>query len=118
MRYFYLIYDSQGEIQEGGSCGLEHKQSVIDNLDGKEILWFNSPPPNHSKLKVVDGVLVEKDQPAQLNYAYARFKTYNINEQLGMLYDDIDAGLFGAKAKTGKFYEYIKTVKQQYPKPE
>ena len=33
--------------------------------------------------------------------------------QLGMLWKDIDAGLFGEKAKEGKFYQHIKKVKSE-----
>jgi hypothetical protein len=36
-------------------------------------------------------------------------------EQLSMLWKDIDAGLFGDAAKTGKFYEHIKTVRETQP---
>ena len=36
-------------------------------------------------------------------------------EQLSMLYKDIDAGLFGDAAKTGKFYQHVKNVKETQP---
>jgi hypothetical protein len=41
-----------------------------------------------------------------------------IEEQLGKLYNDIDAGLFGENAKTGEFYTFIKSVKDNSPKPD
>ena len=41
-----------------------------------------------------------------------------IEEQLGKLFNDIDAGLFGEQAKTGEFYNHIKAVKDANPKPD
>lgn len=45
-----------------------------------------------------------------------RIKEYNISEQLNLLYDDINQGLFGEQAKQGKFFNYIKEIKEKYPK--
>jgi hypothetical protein len=45
-----------------------------------------------------------------------RLKTYDIAEQLNLLYDDIRDGKLGEAAKTGKFYAYISEIKQRYPK--
>ena len=39
-----------------------------------------------------------------------------LNEQLDLLYHDIDSGKFGADAKTGNFYLSRKAVKDKYPK--
>lgn len=39
-----------------------------------------------------------------------------IENELDMLYKDIDAGLFGEAAKTGSFYLHIKTIKDEVPK--
>ena len=45
-------------------------------------------------------------------------KTYpNIAEQLDQLFRDVDAGKFGADAKTGEWYLAIKQVKDTNPKP-
>lgn len=41
-----------------------------------------------------------------------------VNKQLEKLWDDIDAGLFGADAKTGAFYTFVAGVKAANPKPE
>ena len=41
----------------------------------------------------------------------------NINEQLDMLWHDIDGGKFGTDAKTSSFYTSIKNVKDSNPKP-
>ena len=40
----------------------------------------------------------------------------NISEQLDLLWHDIDAGKFGATAKTSTFYTTIKNVKDSSPK--
>jgi hypothetical protein len=46
----------------------------------------------------------------------ARLNAYKPGEQLNALYDDIQAGLFGEAAKTGKFCSYVESVKAAYPK--
>ena len=49
----------------------------------------------------------------------ARQKLYaRIEDQLDMLFKDINAGLFGEEAKTGQFYTSIKAVKEAHPKDE
>ena len=45
-----------------------------------------------------------------------RIKSYDLRQQLNCLFDDIEAGLFGEGAKTGKFASYIKSIKEQFPK--
>jgi hypothetical protein len=40
-----------------------------------------------------------------------------ITEQLDQLYHDIEAGKFGADAKTGSWFVGITSVKTAYPKP-
>ena len=41
----------------------------------------------------------------------------NIGEQLDKLYRDINAGKFGADAKTGEWFVGISSVKTNFPKP-
>ena len=41
----------------------------------------------------------------------------NLSCQLEKLFNDIDAGKFGADAKTGEFYTFIKNIKDNNPKP-
>ena len=41
----------------------------------------------------------------------------DITEQLDQLYHDIEAGKFGADAKTGEWFVGITSVKTAYPKP-
>jgi hypothetical protein len=53
------------------------------------------------------------------SYQVRRRSEYgHVAEQLGKLYKDIDAGLFGEQAKTGEFYTHIKAVKDANPKPD
>jgi hypothetical protein len=40
-----------------------------------------------------------------------------LEEQLDMLFHDIDAGLLGEQAKTGQFYIHVKNIKDNNPKP-
>lgn len=48
---------------------------------------------------------------------HARELAYgSIENELDMLYKDINAGLFGDAAKTGSFYLHIKSVKDSNPK--
>lgn len=47
----------------------------------------------------------------------ARKSHYNIAYQLDCLYKDIEAGKFGPDAKQGMFAQYIRNIKQQFPKP-
>ena len=49
---------------------------------------------------------------------YAGSVTYpNLGEQLDQLFHDVDAGKFGADAKTGEWFNKIKAVKEANPKP-
>ena len=41
----------------------------------------------------------------------------SVKEQLDQLYRDINAGKFGADAKTGEWFVGITSVKTSYPKP-
>jgi hypothetical protein len=68
----------------------------------------------------IDGELVEVegniDTLLNIKPELIRLKTYNLHQQLEHLYDDIQAGLFGEAAKTGKFCSYVESVKAAYPK--
>ena len=51
-------------------------------------------------------------------YIDARVAAYErLEEQLDMLYKDIDAGKFGEDAKTGTWYLHIKGIKDANAKP-
>ena len=56
----------------------------------------------------------DRTRPAVLGFS----STYpDITEQLDQLYHDIEAGKFGADAKTGEWFVGITSVKTTYPKP-
>ena len=65
----------------------------------------------------VDAARVELDK---LNYRYQRTNLEtgypNIRAQLDQLYHDINAGKFGADAKTGEWFVGITSVKTAFPK--
>lgn len=70
---------------------------------------INFPPPPDN--------IVEKLN--ELNgWRNERKNLYVITTQLEKLYDDVDAGLFGEAAKTGEFYNFIKGIKDDIPKPD
>ena len=56
----------------------------------------------------------DRTRPAILGIS----STYpDLTEQLDQLYHDIEAGKFGADAKTGEWFVGITSVKTTYPKP-
>ena len=66
----------------------------------------------------VDAARVELNK---LNYKYDRVGITSgyapIEDQLDQLYHDINAGKFGADAKTGEWFVGVSSVKTLYPKP-
>ena len=90
------ITDAEGAFKSDGSGGLtkiELDQSLID------------------------AARVELNK---LNYRYQRASRsgyISLSDQLDQLYHDIDAGKFGADAKTGSWFVGITSVKNSYPKP-
>ena len=68
----------------------------------------------------IDAARVELDK---LNYQIHRVGTattsgyISIQDQLDQLYHDINAGKFGADAKTGEWFVGISSVKTAFPKP-
>lgn len=53
--------------------------------------------------------------PYNQYYKVRKYDSYH--GQLDMLWHDINNGLFGDNAKTGEWYQYIKSIKDQHPKP-
>ena len=56
------------------------------------------------------------DEVLNSNHVIKRMKEYDVNHQLNLLFDDIEAGLFGEAAKTGQFYQFIVDIKNKIPK--
>jgi hypothetical protein len=67
----------------------------------------NLPDPAHPKPNVC--------RPQ--TYSAVREYYYDVATQLDALWHDINTGVFGEAAKTGKFYQYIFRIKQEIPKP-
>lgn len=65
-------------------------------------VFANNPPP--------DPRLVAYPHDIARQHLYPELR-----EQLGMLWHDIDAGLFGEQAKTGQFYTTISAIKAAHP---
>jgi hypothetical protein len=76
-------------------------------MPNRHLIWDNG------ELKEVYGELHEV---LEIDPVIRRMMTYNLGEQLNLLVDDINAGLFGDAAKTGKFMTYINEVKTRHPK--
>lgn len=67
----------------------------------------NIPSPEiMTKLNELNGWSVER-----------RNSFEKLEEQLDMIFHDIDNGKFGEDAKTGQFYLHIKGIKDSNPKP-
>ena len=64
----------------------------------------------------IDGILTEVDELPEIPPVIRRMQEYNIGHQLNLLVDDIQAGLFGEAAKSGKFIEYVMDIKEKHPK--
>jgi len=74
-------------------------------------------------IRLGDGSLVQvPDAPLHeihpLDPITRRQMAYRVDEQLNALHDDIAAGLFGEAAKTGKFMEYVSSIKAQFPRTD
>ena len=66
---------------------------------------FSGTPPTWSDIQ------------AQMYDINRKFEYPDIKEQLDQLYRDINAGKFGADAKTGEWFVGITSVKTAHPKP-
>jgi hypothetical protein len=64
----------------------------------------------------IDGITIDLADPVSNQNRRHREDVYhNLGQQLNLLYDDIQAGVFGDAARTGRFATYLKTVKDQWP---
>lgn len=68
-------------------------------------------------IKPIQTKLVTTADPVSTGYQSERRLAFgSIRDQLGDLFDDIEAGHFGPSAKKGKWYNRIKAVKEKHPK--
>ena len=96
--------------------------SPDENVDTAEtvITWGGATPISNSDIKTEQTRL----QNIETNCHYPRrvgtattFGYPLITEQLDQLYRDVNAGKFGADAKTGEWFVGISSVKTAFPKP-
>ena len=81
-----------------------------------QLIMHDDNPNDYQKTQLGGNTYWHNESADQLKL-YLRKTAYDIAEQLNYLYDDVQAGLFGESAKTGKFVEYLLEVKAQFPKP-
>ena len=106
MYYLYKIKDNNQIF----SNGVLVPDPDLINL---EYMGTSETPVKQGLYDLVDGKLVQSDPGYQ---HHRRFAYEKLGQQLDKLWHDIDAGLFGALAKTGEFYTSIQAVKQEFPK--
>jgi len=64
----------------------------------------------------MDGITIDIADPVSNQNRQHRQQVYdNLGQQLNLLYDDIQAGMFGDAARTGAFATYLKDLKDQWP---
>jgi len=102
------------------ALGVKFGFSIQDDLS---VVWHTEPDP-----KPTDAEIEAKYQEmlnSHKNQQYMRDRIYGIgntsgyaqiSEQLDQLYHDINAGKFGADAKTGNWFVGISSVKTNIPK--
>tara|TARA_Y200000002_G_scaffold344782_1_gene318228 strand:- start:33 stop:359 length:327 start_codon:yes stop_codon:yes gene_type:complete len=80
------------------------------DANGNKVYWEQSK---------VDAARVELNKLSYRNERQVGLTTTyaSLQEQLDQLYRDIDAGKFGADAKTGEWFVGITSVKTAHPKP-
>jgi hypothetical protein len=105
----FLTYNAEGfitGIHTGSQCGSTEPHIVVAEV----------PERVQTEYKIIDQQLVPfKSNP--YDSMYYRMSAYrDVGQQLNLLYDDIQADVFGEAAKTGKFAAYIQQLKQQFPK--
>jgi len=77
--------------------------------------------PNGKPEPLFEEILSEVDRMENLYafYEYSRNRKQNyknISDQLDLLYQDINSGLFGDSAKTGSWFTHVKSIKDEFPK--
>ena len=80
------------------------------DANGDKVYWEQSK---------VDAARVELDKLSYRNDRQVGLTTTyaSLQEQLDQLYRDVNAGKFGADAKTGEWFVGITSVKTAHPKP-
>lgn len=80
---------------------------------------YNDPDGNSEPTKEEIDTEVDRMQNLYAFYEYSRNRKQNyknISDQLDLLYQDINSGLFGDSAKTGSWFTHVKSIKDEFPK--
>ena len=109
------IYDEElGDPEDGLAPGTRW-----EDIPDDWVMEEGTNPPdffwNEDKQQVQRVVLEPEGWEQQRQTA---FENLTIEQQLGNLYDDIEAGVFGDIAGKSKFYTAIKGIKDSIPKTE
>jgi hypothetical protein len=107
------------------------KYAIVDTRENKIVDLKEYRPELHPSFKVYEvndevnvNYIFDPDTETfsprsapTVDHEFARRGSYpTIPEQLGMLYKDIESGLFGESAKSGQFYQVISNVKSALAK--
>ena len=115
-KYFY---DETGEI---AMCSQTHPGVDVPDRPGFEVYVTEQQLDiDTTKIDPATKQPVSKPprtlQAPQINWSTQRNISYGTAEQqLGLLYDDIAAGVFGESAKQSQWFQHITAVKQANPK--
>lgn len=114
----YILYDNNGVIVQQGSAPDANIRIIKATLTDLRLLVVPQKLSNTDEYEVQNDQLIPRSTILEpdLHYTFVRNQTYNLGEQLDLLYKDIQAGLFGDGAKSGGFATYIQEIKQRYPK--
>jgi hypothetical protein len=86
--------------------------AINENIEKQPLITRNFQQLDDGSVNITE---VEIDK-VELHPSLVRLQNWDIGQQLNLLYDDINNGLFGEAAKTGEFFEYVKNIKLKYPK--
>ena len=103
------------------ALGVQYGFSVQEDLS---VVWHTEPDPKPTdaeiEAKYQEMIGIHSSQQYMRNRVHGIGNTSGyavISEQLDQLYHDINAGKFGADAKTGNWFVGITSVKTNIPKP-
>lgn len=73
--------------------------------------------PTPVLIQYLDGTWHDPADEPRRQLLRRRREAYDIAHELNLLVDDIEAGCFGEAAKSGQFAQYVRDIKQRFPKP-
>lgn len=110
-----IFYSSEGVIEQQYT-NIKIAPTVGNYFDVEDKININ-----HYRVDVATKTLVYVGEPPVVertrNYQELRRAEYGpVADQLGMLWDDINAGVFGEQAKTSTWFQAIAAIKQANPR--